>query len=264
MKNEARLVGKKALVTGASSGIGRAIALRLAEQGCAVVIHYHTAQEDAEAVADTIRSGGGTAYVLAADLADVMQAIRLGEEAWNVAGGLDFLINNAGVSYKKHFLDVTEEDFDQFDRVNFKSTTFLTQVVAKKMVASQREGHILTITSVNALRPGLGLVVYGATKGALETLMKGVALELAPHGIRANTLAVGAIETNLNRAVWENPALLREVEEGIPAGRLGQADEVAAIACDLLSSGSYLTGASLTIDGGLLLMRGYGKPERHE
>lgn len=259
-----RLANKTALVTGASRGIGKAIALRLASEGCAVVVHYHENRPEAEGVAAIIRQAGGTAHLLQADFTDVNQAIRLGEQAWAIAGGLDILINNAGVSYKKHFLDVTEADFDAFCSVNIKSTTFLTQTVARKLVETGREGTIYTVTSVNAIRPGLGLSVYGATKGALETLMRGVAMELGPHGIRVNTLVVGAIETDLNRDVWENPALRQMVNDGIPMGRFGQSDEIAAVVVDLIASGSYLTGSSITIDGGLLLMRGYGKPNRYE
>lgn len=259
-----RLAHKKALVTGASQGIGKAIALRLAQEGCAVVVHYHTNETEARAVADQIREQGGVAYVVQADLADTVQAISLGEQAWQVAGGLDILINNAGISYKQHFLDVTEADFDAFSSINFKSTTFLTQTIARKMVEAGSQGSIYTITSVNGIRPGLGLTMYGATKGALETLMKGVALELAPHHIRVNTLAVGAIETDLTRAVWEDIDALQSVHEGIPMGRLGLPAEVAAVVTDLIASDSYMTGASITIDGGLLLMRGYGKPGRYE
>lgn len=259
-----RLNGKKALVTGASRGIGKTIALRLAAEGCAVVVHFHENQPAADAVADTIRAGGGTAWVLQADFTDVAQVIRLGNEAWEIADGLDFLVNNAGISYKQQFLDLTEADFDAFTNVNFKSTTFLTQTIARRMVGAGTEGSIYTITSVNGIRPGLGLTTYGATKGALETLMRGVAMELAPHGIRVNTLAVGAIETDLNRAVWEDPERLAEVNAGIPMGRFGQPEEVAAVVVDLLASGSYVTGASITIDGGLLLMRGYGKPGPYE
>lgn len=254
-----RLTNKKALVTGASIGIGKAIALRLAEAGCDVVVHYHQQREEAEAVAASIQAFGANAHLLQADFMDVAQVIRLGEEAWTVTGGLDFLINNAGVSGKTHFLDLTEADFERFCTINFKSTTFLTQTVARKMVAQDVAGSIYTITSVNGIRPGLGLTTYGATKGALETLMKGVAMELAPHNIRVNTLAVGAIETDMNRTVWENPDLLREVNAGIPMGRFGQPEEIATVVVDLLASDSYLTGASIPIDGGLLLMRGYGK-----
>ncbi|QHV94147.1 SDR family NAD(P)-dependent oxidoreductase [Spirosoma endbachense] len=259
-----RLTGKIALVTGASRGIGKAIALRLADEGCEVVVHFHENREEAEAVGTAIRQRGSVAHLLQADLLDSKQAIRLGQQAWDIAGRIDILVNNAGVSYKKHFLDVTEADFEQFNTVNFKSTTFLTQAIARNMVMHDLEGSIWTITSVNGIRPGLGLSLYGATKGALETLMKGVAMELAPHHIRVNTLAIGAIQTDINRAVWENPALLQDVNQGIPAGRLGQPDEIAAILVDLITSGSYMTGSTITIDGGLLLMRGYGKPGRYE
>lgn len=250
---------KKALVTGASRGIGKAIALRLADEGYEVLVHFHENRAEAEVVANAIREKGATAHVLQADLSDTKQAIRLGEEAWDLVGGLDILVNNAGVSYKKHFLDVTEADFDQFNTVNFRSTTFLTQSVARNMVQHQIAGSIWTVTSVNGIRPGLGLSLYGATKGALETLMKGVAMELGPHNIRVNTLAVGAIQTDINRDVWENPDLLQTVNDGIPAGRLGLPAEIAHVLVDLIRSGSYMTGSTITIDGGLLLMRGYGK-----
>lgn len=254
-----RLPGKKALVTGASRGIGKAIALRLAAEGCAVVVHFHEDQADAEVVAETIRAGGGAAWVLGADLFNLTQAIQLGEDAWNAAGGLDFLVNNAGISFKKHFLDFSPADFEAFTNVNFRGTAFLTQTVARKMVETGTEGSIYTITSVNGIRPGLGLTMYGATKGALETLMKGAAMELAPHGIKVNTLALGAIDTDMTAPVRENPALLKTVNDGIPMGRFGRPEEVAAVVVDLLASGSYVTGATITIDGGLLLMRGYGK-----
>lgn len=259
-----RLVTKKALVTGASQGIGKAIALRLAEEGCAVVVHYHDNEADAQAVADTIQQRGGTAHVLQTDFMDVQQVIRLGEQAWEVAGGLDILINNVGISFKQHFLDLTETEFDAFNTINFKSTTFLTQTVARKMVETGTEGSIYTITSVNGVRPGLGLATYGASKGALETLMKGVAMELGPHNIKVNTLVLGAIETDMSRPVWENPDLLKWVNDGIPMGRFGQAEEIAAVVTDFVASGSYMTGASITIDGGMLLMRGYGKPQKYE
>lgn len=255
---------KKALVTGASQGIGKAIALRLAEAGFDVVVHYLEKREEAEAVAETIRQTGRNAYLLQADLSETAQAIQLGEQAWDVADGLDVLVNNAGVSYKKHFLEVTEADFEQFNTVNFRSTTFLTQSVARNMVKHNVAGSIWTVTSVNGVRPGLGLTLYGATKGALETLMKGVAMELGPHNIRVNTLAVGAIQTDINRDVWENPALLQTVNDGIPAGRLGLPDEIASVLVDLIASGSYMTGSTITIDGGLLLMRGYGKLKPYE
>lgn len=131
------------------------------------------------------------------------------------------------------------------------------------MVETQTAGSIYTITSVNGIRPGMGLSVYGATKGALETLMKGVAMELAPHNIRVNTMAVGAVETDMNKAVWENPDVLNEVNQGIPLGRFAQPEEIAETLVSLLAADSYLTGASIALDGGLLLMRGYGKLNKY-
>ena len=132
------------------------------------------------------------------------------------------------------------------------------------MVEQDIQGTVLTITSVNALRPGQGLSAYGASKAALEAVMKSIALELAPHGIMVNTVAVGAIETDINAGVWQNPELLKEITDGIPLNRFGQPEEVAAIVSDLLASGSYLTGSSITFDGGLLLMRGYGKSKPYK
>lgn len=259
-----QLENKKALVTGSSRGIGKAIALQLASEGAEVVLHYHQNKEEAEAVRAEIGNRGGKAYLLQADLADVPQVIRCGEEAWSTLGTIDILINNAGVSHKKHFLDSTTEDVDYFTNINFKGTLFLTQTIAKKMVAAKTEGSIYTITSINGIQPGVGLSVYGATKGALEILMKGVALELAPHNIKVNTLAIGAIETDMTAPVWQDEERLQLVNDNIPMGRLGQPEEIAKLVSGLLASDSYMTGTTITIDGGWLLKHGYQAPKRYD
>jgi NAD(P)-dependent dehydrogenase (short-subunit alcohol dehydrogenase family) len=258
-----KLSNKKSLVTGASRGIGKAIALQLARQGCTVGVHYRDREVEAKAVVAEIEKQGGKAFLFQADLANSEGVIAMGKNAWETMSGIDFLINNAGISYKKHFLDYSIDDINQFTDINFKGTLFLTQTIARLMVASNTEGSIYTITSVNGIRPGLGLSAYGATKGALETLMKGVAMEMAPHHIKVNTLALGAVETDMTAGVINDPVLLKEVNEGIPMGRFGHADEIAHVLVDLLSSGSYITGSSITIDGGLLLMRGYGKNKQY-
>ena len=252
-----RLLNKKALITGASRGIGKAIALELATEGAEVIIHFNKNKEEADAVAREIENAGGKAYLLQADLLHVGQAINLAEEAWNLMGRIDILINNAGVSYKKQFLETTVEDVDYFTNINFKSTLLITKTIAKKMVSSNTEGSIYTITSVNGIQPGPGFSVYGATKGALETLMKGVALELAPHNIKVNTFVLGAIETNINASVWQNKERLKSVTDYIPLGRFGKPGEIAAIICNLLASGSYMTGSMIKIDGGWLLETGH-------
>jgi NAD(P)-dependent dehydrogenase (short-subunit alcohol dehydrogenase family) len=128
------------------------------------------------------------------------------------------------------------------------------------MVMANKPGCIYTITSINAIQPGVGLSVYGASKGALETLMKGVALELAPHNINVNTFAVGAIRTDMNADTWQNDEKLKTVSSNIPSGRLGEPDEIAAVVCGLLATGSYMTGATIIIDGGWTLKHGYTNP----
>ncbi len=252
------------MVTGASRGIGKAIALALAKKGCEVGIHYRDKQEEAEEVAGEITASGGRCYLFRADFSRPEEVAALADRVWTQMGGIDYLVNNAGVSYKKHFLDITTEDIDLFFSVNFKATFALTQSIARKMVESGTEGSIYTVTSVNGIRPGLGLSAYGASKGALEIIMQGAALELAPHNIRVNTIAVGAVQTDINADVWQNPELLEKVNEGIPMKRFGQPEEIAAVIADLLHSGAYVTGSTIVVDGGLLLMRGYGKPGGYE
>ncbi len=257
-----KLVNKKALITGASRGIGKAIAIQLAKAGCAVGIHYHDNKAEAEAVLVEIVNSGGSGFLFQADFAQSIQVAALAEDSWNSMQGFDFLINNVGVSIKKPFLKFTEQEVDAFHQINYKSAFILTQIISRKMIETNTEGSIYSITSVNAIRPGIGQAVHGASKSALETLMKGVALELAPHNIKVNTFALGAIETDMTAAVTSSPEYFKEVKEGIPLGRFGQPEEVATVVVDLIASGSYLTGATITLDGGLLLMRGYGKPNK--
>lgn len=248
-----RFINKKALVTGSSRGIGRAIAYQLASEGAEVIIHYKDKSQEALEVVNLINETGGKSQALQADLSDTSNAIKLAEDAWRILGGIDILINNAGVSYKRAFIETSTEDFDHFTQINFKSVFFLTQSIAKRMIENKVKGSIYTITSVNAIQPGMGFSAYGATKGALETLMKGVALELASSGIKVNTLAIGAIKTDINAPVWQDKAKLNEVESNIPLGRIGFPEEVAAVLCDLLISGTYITGSTINIDGGWLL-----------
>lgn len=259
-----KLKGKIALVTGASRGIGKAIALQLADEGVKIILHCNAEQQEAENVAANITIKGGEAHILQANFSDSRQVIQLAEQAWGTYNHIDFLINNAGTSYKKHFLDQNEEDINGFIDINFKSTLFLTQAILRKMVSHQVEGSVYTITSINGIQPGVGHSVYGATKGALETLMKGVALEMGPHNIKVNTVAVGAIRTDINAAVWKDAEKLAKVNENIPLQRMGEPEEVAAVICSLLASGSYMTGTTITLDGGWLLKHGFEQPRPYE
>jgi NAD(P)-dependent dehydrogenase (short-subunit alcohol dehydrogenase family) len=258
-----RLQHKKALVTGSSRGIGKSIALALAKEGCTVGVHYRDKIDEAQAVKLQIEESGGKAFIFQADLNNSAETIRLGETAWETLQGIDFLVNNAGISFKKHFLDFTEDDISYLHNVNYKAPFLLSQVIARQMVATHTEGCIYSITSVNGIRPNFGQSAYGASKIALETLMKGAALELAIHNIKVNTFAVGAIETDMTAEAIANPVFFKEVNEGIPMGRFGLPEEIAAVIVNLIHSGSYMTGSSITIDGGLLLMRGYGKTKKY-
>jgi glucose 1-dehydrogenase len=257
------LTAKKILVTGSSRGIGRATALALAREGAIVGVHYGTNLRAAEETLRMVQSAGAQACLLHADLRDPASATRLGNEAWEIMGGIDVLVNNAGVSYKKHFLDQTEQDMDYFHNVNFRSPMLLTQAVARKMIENERPGSIFSITSINAIKPGPGHSVYGSSKAALETLMKGVALELAPHGINVNTIAVGATETDMNADVWSDPARLEKVTSGIPMNRLGDPAEIAATVVALIRAGTYMTGATIVVDGGWLLKAGPAEIKRY-
>lgn len=252
-----RFKNKKALVTGSSRGIGKAIAIQLAGEGAEVIIHYNKDKQEAEETAKIIKKRNGKFHLLQADLTDHKKAIKLGEEAWELLGQVDLLVNNAGASYKKRFIDTEIDDVDLFTNLNFKGTLFLTKTIAKKMIQQSVEGSIYTVTSINGIYPGIGFSIYGATKGALEILMKGAALELAPYGIKVNTVALGGIQTDINAAVWKDKEKLKNVNENIPLGRLGQPKEIASLLCALFESNSYMTGNTLIIDGGWLLKHGY-------
>lgn len=257
------LRGKKVLITGATGGIGKAIVKLLSAEAAEIVMHYLDDEEQAQQTADSINRSAGVAHIIKADLSKQEEAIALGEKAWELLDGIDVLVNNAGVSYKKHFLDTTVEDVDHFLNINFKGTLWLTKTIAAKMIAHNKAGSIYTITSINGLQPGVGFSLYGATKGAVETLMKGIALELAPHNITVNTIAPGAIQTGINAAVWQDEERLKTANENIPMGRFGQPEEIASVLCSLIASNTYMTGITITIDGGWLLKHGFVKPKKY-
>ena len=240
-----------ALVTGASRGSGRAIALELAATGYDVGILYRADGAGAEATAEEIRALGRRAVTHAADLrehAGIAPAVGAVEDA---LGPLDALVNNAGAHRRTPFLEIAREEWDTVLALDLAAPAFLAQEVARRMVADGRSGSILNVGSINGCIAYEKLAHYCAAKGGLHMLTRAMALELAPRGIRVNAIAPGFVETDLSRPLFEDPERLRGKLERIPLGRAGRPEEVARLAVHLLDARSaWITGNVVLIDGG--------------
>jgi glucose 1-dehydrogenase len=249
-----RLQGKRALVTGANSGIGRAIALRLAREGAAVSINYLTHPEAADEVVKQISDDGGKAIAVQADISQEAQVDQMFARVAGEFGGLDILVNNAGMETYHPFLEMPADAWRKVIEVDLTGAFLCAQRAARLMVQSGAGGSIVNITSVHQVIPWGGYAHYCAAKAALEMLTKTVALELATEKVRVNTVAPGAIATPINQDVWSNPESLKDLLRKIPTERMGQPEEIASVVSFLCSDeASYVTGASLLVDGGMTL-----------
>jgi len=247
------LTGKVAVVTGASSGIGKAVALRLARDGADVCVNYLHEKAAADAVQREIEKLGRRAIVVAADVARVEDARRLVAEAVAQLGHLEILINNAGIEFKSPFVDVAEQQYDAVMAVNLKGAFFCAQAAAKQMIQQGNGGRIVNISSVHEDLPLPEYSPYSASKGGMRMLMRTICLELAPYGITVNDVGPGAIATPINRTVRSNPTLLHELLAEIPLGRIGSPEDVAGAVSFLASSeAAYVTGSTYFVDGGLM------------
>jgi glucose 1-dehydrogenase len=247
------LEGRRALVTGGSSGIGRATALRLGEEGARVAVNYRSEPEraDAEAVAVRIDPAGARAYAVRADVRVEAEVVRMVEECRERLGGLDLLVNNAGIESQAPTLEMSLEVWEEVLRINLTGA-FLCLREAGRLMAAERRGVIVNISSVHEFIPWPGYAHYCASKGGLKMLTQTVAREWAPLGIRVLAIAPGAIATPINSGLLHDPEALRQVEAEIPLGRLGQPEEIAAAVVWAASEeAAYLTGATLVVDGGL-------------
>ncbi len=244
-----RLDGKRALVTGGSRGIGRAVAVRLAAEGASVAVNYNAGEAEAEAVAEEVRSLGAEAAVLQASVADAAQAEGLVTAAIHALGGLDILVNNAGITRDNLLMRLSEEDWDAVLDTNLKGAFLCTRAAVRPMLR-QRSGRIINMSSVVAITGNAGQANYTAAKAGLIGFTKTVAREVASRGITVNALAPGFIETRMVAAI---PAELQaKVLERIPLGSFGSPEDVAACAAFLASDDArYVTGQVLGVDGGL-------------
>jgi NAD(P)-dependent dehydrogenase (short-subunit alcohol dehydrogenase family) len=241
-----RLDGKRALVTGAGRGIGRAAAAALAEAGAHVVLVSRTAAE-LEEVAGAIRATGGSAEPLVLDVADVAAT----QTAIGAEPAFDVLINNAGTNRPAPFLDVTLEDYDAVTDLNVRAAFFVAQGVARRMVEAGIKGSIVNVSSQMGHVGGENRTVYCATKHALEGLTKAMAIDLAPHGIRVNSLGPTFLLTPMTEPFFANPEFRARTLARIPLGRLGTVEDLMGAILFLASDASSLmTGSALTVDGG--------------
>lgn len=241
-----RLDGKRALVTGAGRGIGLAAASALSEAGAFVTLAARTMRE-IEAAAEAIRRRGGQASALSVDLCDVGAAAK----ALAAAGPFDILINNAGTNRPAPFAEVKVEDFDLVFGINVRAAFFAAQAVARGLIDAGRPGSIIHISSQLGHVGAAGRSVYCASKHAIEGLMKSMAVELAPHGVRVNTIGPTFIETPMTRPFLAEEAFRAAVLSKIKLGRLGLVEDVMGAIVFLASdAAAMITGASLLVDGG--------------
>ncbi len=251
------LKGKVSLVTGAASGIGRAIALELAQQGADVVVNYIGRAEPANQVVEEIHHNGGQAIAVEADVSNSNQVSKMVREATSRFGRVDVLVNNAGIEIQSPFLEKPEEEWDRVIATDLKGPFLCSQAVARELVRQGKRGTIVNISSVHEEIGFPGYAGYCAAKGGLRMLCRDLALELAPYHINVINVAPGAIATPINLGTLTDPekkeALLRE----IPLGRIGTPEEVAKLVAFLASDdASYITGTTVFIDGGLMRQTG--------
>jgi len=241
-----RLDGKRALITGGGRGIGLAAASALAQAGAHVTLAART-QAEIEAAADAIRARGDQADALVLDVTDV-KAVRTAIAA---AEPFEILINNAGTNRPAPFVDVKVEDFDLVLGLNVRAAFFVAQTVARKLIAAKRAGSIINISSQMGHVGAARRTVYCASKHAMEGFTKAMAIELAPHQIRVNSLGPTFLETPMTRPFFENKEFRAEVLSKIKLGRLGQLEDLTGAIVFLASDASALmTGSALVIDGG--------------
>jgi glucose 1-dehydrogenase len=245
-----RLKGKVAVITGSSRSIGRAIAIGFALEGAKVVVNYCRSGEAATKVVEEITKSGGEAIAVQADTSRKADVTRLVERAVDAFGRLDILVNNAAILKRTPFLEIGEAEWDEIMSVNLKGYFLCAQQAARHMV-KQGSGVIINMSSASEELAGINLTHYCCAKGGVRLLTRQLALELAPYGIRANSIAPGLIDTDLNHEDLQNPEFREYRLSMIPLKRIGVPEDVVGAAVFLASDDSRLaTGSTVFLDGG--------------
>lgn len=245
------LTGKKALITGSSRGIGRAIALCLARQGADIAVNYAGRADAAAEVEREIRGMGRRCVAIKSDLRTETCAEEIWSQVEEAFGMADILVLNASIQYKKPWESITTSDFDHQIYCNLRSSLLLIQRFVPAMRAAGG-GRIITIGSVQESKPHPDMLVYSASKAAQTMMMKSLALQLAPEGITVNNMAPGVILTDRNTDALSDPAYLEATKDKIPMRRCGEPDDCAGIIALLCSEeGRYITGQNIFVDGGM-------------
>jgi NAD(P)-dependent dehydrogenase (short-subunit alcohol dehydrogenase family) len=252
MSSNDALKGRKALVTGSGTGIGREIAIEFARQGADVVLHY-AKDSGAESAAEEVRALGRRAKVIQANFENLDEVAALADKAADFLGGIDCLVNNAGVTYNRSFLKITAAQFDFMFHVNFRAQFFLTQKVVERMLAAGG-GAICNLTSIHGLQGAPEHSLYAATKGAIIAFTRTLAVELAHKGVRVNAIAPGWITVeNYFKAVpgFTEEKAAEATRNSIPVARAGRTNDVAKLAAFLCSDdSSFMIGQTIVLDGG--------------
>jgi len=242
-----RLEGKYAIVTGASRGIGRAIALELAREGCTVGVNYQHNQALAEEVAAEIKSMGRECMLLQANVADPTEARAMVRRFLDAYGRLDIMVNNAGITRDRSLRKMTDEDWLQVIQTNLNAVFFCTTAAMQPMI-EQQYGRIINISSMNGQTAAFGQANYGASKGGIIAFTKTAALELAKYGITVNVVAPGFTLTDMLAKVPED--VQNQIKARIPLGRFGLPEEMAKAVIFLAADGDYITGQQINVNGG--------------
>src|SRR5215217_7473924 len=262
------LKGKNVLVTGGSSGIGQAIAVRFAQYGANVAINYlrqpeeaRETEEQVQACVHKVREEGVQDVLVGGDVSSEDDVVRMVREAAEGLVGLDILVNNAGIQISRPTEELSSADFDRVLAVNLRGSFMCAREAIRNFLADDKPGSIVNISSVHQIIPKPNYLGYSTSKGGMQNLTRTLALEYAARGIRVNGVGPGATVTPINRAWIDDPVKRAQVEEHIPMRRAGDADEMAGVTCFLASDlAAYITGQTIFVDGGLTLFPSFATP----